>query len=836
MIQPGLFTALAVQLALATTALALPQAPGATSNLSDSRSRILPIASSDTVVRLTPGDRPTRAEVSRDGGRTWQEFVAPNGRIELRYAAFDPRLDGEPFVTEALRARTDGRLFIMQYVTDVLPEYNAVVDALGVQRFHVAPNQGYVVRMDPAVLPAVRALPFVRWVGALHPAYKLDPSIHADLGQDVGVREYNVVMVDDRADRLALLAAIEAVGGRYQPDSGMGILQVAALDREQLLAVAALDSVLWIDPLTAVETDIDQARIQGGANYVESVAGFDGKGITGMVMEGIRATHTEFAAIAPYRTTPLAYPGGAASTSHGTNTAGEIYGRGANPTYRGVVPFAQMLYCNYNVVYNNNNRKLVTTWGLTNQEMMETASWGYNRTTAYDSRSAEMDDIIFDLGVATTQSQSNANSQQSRPQAWSKNIIAIGGFTHANTANPADDSASGASFGPAADGRMKPDLCAYYDQTGTTSSSSDTSYTNSFGGTSGATPIVNGYVGLAIEMFAEGTFGHDAAPSWQNLFGYRPQFTTVKSLLAATSYVYPETKFGTATQTRNRQGWGFPDAAAMYDNRNRMLVSDEEFALTQGAARSWFVYVPAGTPALRIAMNYADPEAASPFTITRQNSVDLTVSSPNGTVYRGNHGMTPLTSANPSNWTVAGGVANDRDTSEHVFLQNPTPGLWRVNVEAAVVRVDGHVETPAADVDFGVVIHGIGGSRNRDGAVLDLSSAAPGDLQVSVSNVPANAIGGWTFFSLDTDLIAGNGFLFGLEADSLAEASFAMPAANGNAFSFAVAGAGYPNAPFAFPSAIATFLSGRAFDAVAVFFDASGAIVGVSNVDRVVVQ
>ena len=37
-------------------------------------------------------------------------------------------------------------------------------------------------------------------------------------------------------------------------------------------------------PSTEIGTDIDIARIQGGADYLESVAGLDGKGITGMVI------------------------------------------------------------------------------------------------------------------------------------------------------------------------------------------------------------------------------------------------------------------------------------------------------------------------------------------------------------------------------------------------------------------------------------------------------------------------------------------------------------------------------------------------------------------------
>ncbi|MBK8974712.1 MAG: hypothetical protein IPM29_02190 [Planctomycetes bacterium] len=778
------------------------------------------------------------AFVSRDGGSHWARLMDRETTLGLRYAQFDPVASGEPPVPEALRAPVGSRLWIVQYETQSLPEYRAALERLGAELRYVVPHQGFVVRMDRAAADAARGLPFVRWVGAYHPAYRLEPEILADLASGANesvARPYNVMMVDDRRDRAATLAAIESVGARFEPDSGMGILQVAYLDHAQLASLAADDTVLWIDRLTEVSTDIDQARIQGGANYIESVAGFDGKGVVGMIMEGIYPTHPEFAAQAPYRTTPIAHPSGAAGSSHGNSTAGEIYARGANPLYRGIMPFAQALYCNYNYVYNNNNRKSVTQWGVSNYgQMIETASWGYSQTTAYTTRSAEMDDIIFDLDVATTQSQSNLNSQSSRPQAWAKNIIAIGGFTHANTANPADDSASGASFGPSTDLRMKPDLCAYYDQIGTTGGTA-TSYTTSFGGTSGATPICNGYTGLTVQLFAEGTFGHPGAPSWQQITAFGPHFTTTKALLAATSYIYPTTKFGTPAQTRNRQGWGFPQVDTMYDQRERMLVADEETVLQQGQQRDYLVFVPPGTADFRASMSYADPEANPAVTITRINSVDLMVRAPNGTIYWGNNGMTALTSSSPTNTTAPGGAANDRDTTENVFLANPASGAYLVSVQAPAVRTDGHVETAELDVDFGLVINGIGGSRNRESILLDLSSSQAGDFTVTTTNLPGSGwTRGFTLFSASTGRIAGNGNLFGLELDGLTEATLSQPI--DTVFQFSPTSPGYPAAPYSFPAPIAVALSGVTLDAVVYVVDAVGNPVAVSNVDRVTVQ
>ena len=133
-----------------------------------------------------------------------------------------------------------------------------------------------------------------------------------------------------------------------------------------------------------------------------------------------------------------------------------------------------------------------------------TASWGGQRTFFYTSTSAEADDITFDHDITWTQSQSNAGNQDSRPQAWAKNVFSVGGIHHANNGHPSDDSwqNGGASIGPASDGRIKPTMCAYYDSIGTSDLTGSAGYsaanwTAGFSGTSGATPIVAGHNVLA---------------------------------------------------------------------------------------------------------------------------------------------------------------------------------------------------------------------------------------------------------------------------------------------------------------------------------------------------
>ncbi|MBN2491538.1 MAG: S8 family serine peptidase [Planctomycetes bacterium] len=799
--------------------------------------RIIPVPGTDTLVKLREAEGVAYAELSRDGGETFVPLATSDTRLMFHYAVHDP-LRERPEIPGMLRAGSGSRLHVVQFFTQTLEEYRAGLEALGAEIHHYLAHQAYLVRMDPAVAAAVRALPYVRHVGTYEPAYKLEPALVAMYlaGETPGPRRYNVMLVDPRRDEPALAAAIESVGGRVDTYARGNVLLEATLDENQLLEVLAENTVLWVDRWSPPETDMDNARIQGGANYIEPMKPeqYTGKGVRGMIMEGIYPNHTEFAAT-PYRGLPIVLHT-ATSDTHGTATFGVVFARGATAKARGLCPDGQGIYCNYSYVYNNNNRyTLVGELVDPNQQykgMFQTASWGYARTTIYDSRSAEMDRIIFDWDIPITQSQSNATNQMSRPQAWAKNIISVGATNHYDNSNPADDKWTAGSTGPAADGRVKPDLCAYYDAIYTTYSS--TAY-GTFGGTSGATPIVCGHLGLLLEMVTDGLFGHPLKPgsSWQNRFENRPHFTTAKALLINTAVPYPNP--GRATKhDRFTQGWGFPSLQNAYDWRDRMLVIDELDVLKNLEATKYFVFVPGGYGDLRVTMTFADPENAPVTKIPhRINDLTLSVTGP-GVFYWGNQGLAISLS---SNYSTTGGAPDTINTVENVFVQDPKPGIYVVEVRASEVNQDTHKETPAVDADFALVVSGITGSRDRSGLELTLSSDSPGDLRLSLAKLPATYSEGWVVYSFDTRRPLGMGRFFGLEPDLLTLQSFFQPRIEGSPFHYArTTRSVFPNTVYTFDPGIAGVLKGITLDGVAFVIDSGGTFLDVSNCARVTVK
>jgi hypothetical protein len=228
-------------------------------------------------------------------------------------------------------------------------------------------------------------------------------------------------------------------------------------------------------------------------------------------------------------------------------------------------------------------------------------------------------------------------------------------------------------------------------------------YTDDFGGTSGATPIVAGHVGLCLEMWTNGIFPDCNLPkpaTPENRFANRPHFSTVKALLiaSATQFEFPPT----TDLDRFRQGWGRPNLQTLYELREKSLIVNETDVLPNLGRKAYRVKVAPGEPMLRVTLVYPDPPAdPAAGGHHRINNLDLMVTDPDGQVYWGNAGLLAGSVSTP------GGSPNTLDTVENVFLRNPKAGNWTVVVIADELIQDGHRETPDLDADYALVVLGV---------------------------------------------------------------------------------------------------------------------------------
>ncbi len=633
-----------------------------------------------------------------------QEAPAKSGLLRLRIASFDPRA-GVPETPSVWTADDRVRLWVVQCKAAPTAAVRSAIEQAGGQVLGYLPDNAYTVRCGEALDLRLARHSDVRWVGRYQPAWRVEPELLAELPHDPdgAFCRYHLVVADKQRDKPALSAAIRELGGRVTDEQRGSLLFTVELDAAQVFDVARLDQVLWIERWTAPEIDMDNARVQGGADHVEAMGGWTGSGVGAHVYEGIEATHPDFTGGA----VNVHSAGGA--DNHGHATAGIVFGNGAsNPVVRGMAPDASKFFTQFSTV-SASRYQVVDDLVNIHEVSHTTASWGGGRVLFYTAESAETDDIIFDHDIAWTQSQSNAGNQMSRPQAWAKNVFSVGGVRHYDNSNPGDDSWSGGgSTGPAADGRIKPTLCAYFDSIGTSDRTGAAGYSASdwysgFNGTSGATPIVAGHNVIAIQMFTDGIFGNALRNPGGSRHSNRPHFTTLKALQVANAEQYGF-QASSADNRREHVGWGFPSLRRMYDNRNRSFLVDETDVLTQGQSSRWDIAVQPGESELKIVLHYSEPAANPAAAAALVNDLSIRVVSPTGVVYWGNEGL------EQGNYSVAGSLEDDVNPIECVFVQNPVAGTWTVDVLARRVAVDSHRETPTVDADYGLAVVGGTGS------------------------------------------------------------------------------------------------------------------------------
>jgi|GEM_PF-1530663 len=670
------------------------------------------------------GELATFYEISQ-GGKLLRQAQA-SYELGLRYAQFDP-LQDLPAIEPWLTADENSHLYMVQFVTQPLEEFQRDITQLGGVVRHYIAQFAYLVEMNESVVSRVAQLPYVRWIGPYHPAYRLDEQTLQNLrtfGMSTPAIRYNIQVLDV-PQKAIVVDRIAALGARVDNyDAGKKLIE-ATLNAEQLLQVAQWDEVNFMDPWGPYEADMDIVRQILGANFLESVTGFSGEDVRGEIFDGgCNFNHQEF------NPDPIAH-GPYSVDSHGTACMGVNFADGVVPQARGLLPDGQGIFADY------------SNWGLSGanrytcaqelvdparpyQGVFQTSSVGPPQVTQYTTISAEADQITFDFNLIACQSQSNMGNQFSRPQAWGKNMVSGGALYHYNTLDRADDMWNGgASIGPAADGRIKPSYTQFYDQVYTTYSTSNTGY-GQFSGTSNATPCIAGSFGLFFQMWDAQAFGNTVPVPGGSVFENRCHSTTAKAMITSSTYQYPFTGT-THDKTRTHQGWGMPDLQNLYNSRNNYYIRDEVDVLLPLEVDVHQVTVAAGSPELRVVMVYLDPPGnpANPNQ-HRINDLTLKVTSPTSTIYWGNRGLLDGV------WSQSGGSADTKNTEECVFVQNPTAGQWTIEVQGNEIIQDSHVETPGViDADYALVVKGVGAATTPN-VSIDIAPVSP-PIQIPAS-------------------------------------------------------------------------------------------------------
>jgi subtilisin family serine protease len=426
------------------------------------------------------------------------------------------------------------------------------------------PDHAYVVRLPPAVRRSTLArIPGVQWVGDLLPAYRLDPS----LWQATGPLTLTLQLFPEEDP-----AAVSALPGvrvlRTTRTHWQTTLRICT-DGSRLPALAALPGVRWIEPFVPPELVNDVAANLTGVVTAWTTLDLTGTGQIVAVADtgldvGAAGNITDFAGRI-VATQSFGRPATGAwddPQGHGTHVAGSAVGAGSlsGGQFRGTAPGAglvvQSLYTDATSsrIYVPDDLTELLSPAYAAGARIHNNSWGSD-INRYDTWAQTADQFVWDhpdmlVVVAAGNSGIDRGADglvdpgSLNTPATAKNVLAVGA-SESNRPNQgqtgtygeldfddfpvnpvhddqiSDDPTGLAAFssrGPAADGRVRPDLVA----PGTNLISARSHHPSAsypvvyndhyafYSGSSQAAPIASGAVALARQwLLQRGT----AAPS-----------------------------------------------------------------------------------------------------------------------------------------------------------------------------------------------------------------------------------------------------------------------------------------------------------------------------------
>lgn len=642
--------------------------------------------------------------------------------LELRNARIEmPDLGvGVPEALAARASRVDGRHAVIRLHRELDPDGRAAIARDGVRLLTCLGPRTWIASVDPSAAEAAAGLADrVAWIGDLPVEAKLHPWLaagnvpewtidrrafdafvegrDADLEQvldqalqadDPVVAIYAVAHRDVSLDDFA--EAMRFAGGEVRSKMVTVNGLLVRIRMSAIEGLLGLDETMWIEPaLPPLSTNNDSNRTNTQVDTVRQAPyGLDGSGVTVMVYDGGAAdpSHPDFGGRLTVRDS-------SGQSTHGTHVSGTVGGSGLNSggQHEGMAPgvtiesygFEQEGGLSEGFLYTDpgdleaDYTDAINNWGAVianNSIGTNTAPNGFpcEWTGDYGVTSGLIDAVVRgDLGGDISIVWANGNERQTTrcgdlynttaPPACAKNHITVG------ATNSNDDSiTSFTSWGPADDGRIKPDIsapgCQDGEDGGVTSTFPGGGY-GSYCGTSMATPTVTGIAALIVQ-------------DWRLQFPGEPDLpnAALKALLANSGDDLgnpgPDCQYGFGTVRAQQAIDSLRDGG--------VLLSE----VGDGGTGEHLVIVQPGDEELRITLAWDDEPSAPLPVFALVNDLDLVVTDPAG------NRVFPWTidPADPGAPATRSGV--DRlNNMEQVSVANPMAGAWRVQVVGHAVPV-----------------------------------------------------------------------------------------------------------------------------------------------------
>jgi uncharacterized membrane protein/putative ubiquitin-RnfH superfamily antitoxin RatB of RatAB toxin-antitoxin module len=583
------------------------------------------------------------------------------------------------------------------------------------------PEDAWILRLPSSVLGRSNAIiqladnEEVRWIGAQQPAWRLDVDLH----QAIGLIDLDLTLAPD-VDTTQIEEHLYMAGSDFVRCDDY-LCQVIGLDSEWLPALARDHRLLFIEQHDSIGIVNNYARSIStiDATVNNHNGGLDGTGEVGALSDsGLDQDHGDFnnRIRGVYHNYGPDNSAADTNSGHGTHVSGTMVGDGSgDSSTRGVAPAATFHF--YQLEHDSSGQ--LARWGSLydmfrdsqqKNAHVQSNSWGAQSSWGqYTSDSRSADSFLHDyddfLVLFAAGNEGSQGSQSIAPPATAKNVLTVGAST---TGRPGTASsgqvASFSSIGPTADGRIKPDIVAPGVQicsaraeeaqqpAGWSCSSARHSGTTtplymSADGTSAAAPVVGGAALLARQFLRT------------ELSISNPDSALIKAIL-----INGARDLGTANIPNMDEGWGqldLEESLYPYDGViAKNIFYDTSQTLAPGLSYA-YNYALDGSYGVDVTLVWNDQEgssSASQSAARLVNDLDLTVTSPDGTVYKGNDFA--------NGFSTTGGSKDSLNNVERVRLSSGPAGDWTISVAhaggshqgyAVVISAVGN-ENPISDI------------------------------------------------------------------------------------------------------------------------------------------
>ncbi len=621
---------------------------------------------------------------------------------------FDTRT-GEPELPTNLRIdsyRGPG-YYLIQVDGPVYSHYLNQIKELGINVVGYIPNYALLAYATEEQVALANLKPFVRWTGIFQPAYKLQKEVIEGKGT---ARVTIQLFPDENTDIIAGL--IQSMGFDVVEVIDHKLCKTidAIVDLKRVDEVARITGVQWIQLWSEPTFTNDNCQWVTQTGWRSTVpsdpgarrvwyAGIRGAGtVLSTTDSGIYMSHQQYNDPANPVNAPGVFPnhrkvvayklyqgaafGDVSAVSwHGTHVNCTVAGNDTTfgtstrdgMAKEGKIYFVDIANASGGLVVPTNLAPMYDTIylgrGLGYNILQHSGSWGWgNSSGTYLTQDASTDAYIYAhpdfLNLYAAGNEYYAT--RIRNPGIAKNVITVGATQNGTASNQI---ASFSSRGPTQDNRIKPNLVApgdiiYSAQGGTTNS-----YW-SMSGTSMATPATNGSIGLIRHYLLAGFYPSGAANPADSI-----KYQSA-ALLRAMAMVSCDPNVGSYVIPSFDIGWGRIDVdSVLYfsDDTRKLIIKDDTVGVGTGQSKTDSFVVTTSTLPLRVAVAWTDTAAAANASITLINDLNVTLTAPNGTYYRGNQYTSGQSAANPTTW-------DNRNVEECFRVNNPVIGVWRLTI------------------------------------------------------------------------------------------------------------------------------------------------------------